>query len=134
MGLTNLLTIRIQAMGTEEEFKDWLSKELNKRDWIPAQLAKASGVGADVISRILSGDSGGRCDTLVQIAKGLNLPPELVLSKAGIIPRLPEGSEEIKEFLYLFSKYPGDEKEELLAYMRFMIDNFKKQGKIKNDI
>jgi len=66
-------------------FSDWLLKELNKKDWIQADLARASGLTTASISKYM----GGRIpdeSALKKIARALKVPAEEAFRAAGILP------------------------------------------------
>jgi len=71
-------------------FGEWLSKELEKRQWNPAQLAKMIGKSRSVVGRII-GEKNKKQDpnTCIAIAWALGLSPVTVFRKAKILPPEP---------------------------------------------
>ncbi len=106
-------------MTTKVAFGEWLSQELASRNMRPVDLAKISGVSKAVISRALSGDRLPAADTLVDIARGLKVPPEKILEVAGVLPPKPKAENETQEFILLFQSLPPDKRKAVLEFLRF---------------
>ena len=66
-------------------FSDWLNKELKERDWIQADLARASGLTTASISRYMI-DRIPDKNALKKIARALKVPPEEAFRAADILP------------------------------------------------
>jgi transcriptional regulator with XRE-family HTH domain len=82
-------------------FSNWLESELNQRNMTPAELARASGKAAAVISRVLNGERSAAPDTLEAIARALKLPPETVFRAAGLLPPVSEDEAKFEDWKYL---------------------------------
>lgn len=65
----------------------YLSSELKNKQWDQVDLARAVGTTEPTISRIISGKRNPSFNLCNAISKALDLPPELVLEKAGLIPK-----------------------------------------------
>jgi len=66
-------------------FQDWLSEEIRKSGLSYSEIARRGGITHGRISQVIGGENPGMA-FCAGIARGLNLPPDLVLEKAGIIP------------------------------------------------
>jgi transcriptional regulator with XRE-family HTH domain len=82
-------------------FSNWLESELKQRNMTPAELARASGKAAAVISRVLNGERSAAPDTLEAIARALKLPPETVFRAAGLLPPVSEDEAKFEDWKYL---------------------------------
>lgn len=74
---------------TENGFVQWLDEELARRNWRPADLARAAGISTGSLSQIYSGTRNAGPDIANAIARGLNLPPDTVFRHAGLLPESP---------------------------------------------
>lgn len=70
-------------MSDARAFGYWLENELDKRDWLPADLARALGVKSGVISNWVSGQRRPSYESCLQIAEALGIDPDEVLRRAG---------------------------------------------------
>lgn len=61
---------------TNITFGEWLTKELQKREWSKSDLARKSGVSASQITRLIKGERGVRDVTLDALAVALKIRPE----------------------------------------------------------
>jgi len=117
---------------TNLTFTDWLQNELTVREWTQADLSRRSGVSASQITRVMSGERGIGNDGLVNIARALNLPAVNVFRAAGILPPVPETTEEIEMILHEISKLPKEDQAEILAFVR-MKSNLRSQREKVNE-
>ena len=65
---------------------DYLEDELHRRNWRPADLARAAGVPDATISHILNGSRRAGPDVCNAIARALGEPPERIFRLAGLLP------------------------------------------------
>ena len=102
------------------EFVIWLDQELLQHGWSDHQLARRAGLSHSVISRARSGAAPKweACDAL---AKALDLPPEIVFRKAGLLPPLPGEPEDIEEWRCLLGRLPERDRYELLQIARLKL-------------
>ena len=75
-----------------ETFTSWIEKELNKRNWKPADLARYSGLSRTSISNVLNGNRKAGVTFCNAIANALNIPPEEVMTKANLLPQIKQTS------------------------------------------
>ena len=69
-------------------FGRWLLGELEKRGWSQSELATRAQVSHGRVSQVISGDIP-TSKILVKLAYALQLRPEDVLRRAGVLPPLP---------------------------------------------
>lgn len=100
------------------EFAEWLEGEIQKRGWRAADLAREARIGRPTLSHILSGIRNAGPDVALAIARALDLPPEQVFRKAGILPELPgpENDPTFRQLLDIARNMTPDERQELLDY------------------
>ncbi len=108
-------------------FGDWLLAELSKRDWIQADLARASGLTTATISRYATGRIPDE-SALKKIAHALKVPPEEAFRAAGILPPKTKPDVEAEQILYETQDLTPQEKEEVLMFIRMKKNLRKKNG------
>jgi transcriptional regulator with XRE-family HTH domain len=76
-------------MAKDVLFSDWLNELLRNKNWTQADLAKATGLYASTINKIISSKTEqANLATYVKIANALGMSPMTVIRAA--IPGLPE--------------------------------------------
>lgn len=115
------------VMTTTVDFGEWLKKELNTRKMRAVDLAKTSGVDKTIISRALNGERMPKPDSLMAIARGLKVPPDVVFRAAGIFPPVKQSDPISDEITYLISLLPLVQKEVALRYMRFLVEDYQQR-------
>jgi len=86
----------------DEHFSDWLLKELSKREWSQADLARASGLNRQSISDYINRRrTNPEPDALVAIAHGLNISPITLFRQAGLLPNSNNGDVKLDDWEYL---------------------------------
>jgi transcriptional regulator with XRE-family HTH domain len=81
-------------------FSEWVLQELGSRGWSQSDLARASGLTRGTISNLLNEVASPNPQTCIQIAKAFELPPEVVLRKAGILPPRTKIDEDVDRLAY----------------------------------
>jgi transcriptional regulator with XRE-family HTH domain len=71
---------------TRQDFPEWLEKQLQARDWKPADLARATGLGSSTLSNILNRNRNASLESVTLIARALGKRPEPLLRIAGLLP------------------------------------------------
>jgi transcriptional regulator with XRE-family HTH domain len=84
-----------------ETLIEFLEAELVRRNWRPADLARAAGVPDATISHILNGSRRAGPEVCNALARALDEPPERVFRLAGLLPPLPPEVEEEQEAVRL---------------------------------
>lgn len=102
-------------------FSAWLNEELNKRNWIQADLHRKSGLSRSVISDVIAEKTSPGFEFCIAVAKALDLPPDYVMRKAGLLPPAPAETEQTERLLYLFNQLPQDRRDDLLDYAEFLL-------------
>jgi transcriptional regulator with XRE-family HTH domain len=113
------------------DFADWLQKELDKRDWSQAKLAKNAGINRTGINKIInrSHKTNPSPETLEAIAKALKIPADEVYRHAGILPPVSEQDSQDELAQYLFDQLNDDNKTKALEYLEFLKQQESKGGK-----
>lgn len=115
-----------------KKFGEWLRKELIDKGWSYRAFEKRCGVSYATIGNIINNpDNKTYPDTIKKIAKALNADEASLLNMAGYdVPVVDINAPAIDRFTDLFKKFPEDEQEELITYMRLKLEILKKQGKL----
>lgn len=100
------------------EFSTWLEYQLAMRGWRPIDLANAAGVPNATISRVLNGDRKAGPEVATAIADALDLSPEFVFRRAGLLPDLPppERDPTFQELTEVMRNMSPDERREIVDY------------------
>jgi transcriptional regulator with XRE-family HTH domain len=115
----------------EKQFGAWLSDEIQKRGISQIQLARKAEITPAQISRLISGSRGAGEKTLNAIAKGLDLPPEIVFRAAGFLPPKKKSSSDFDELVFLIEQLSPSERQEIEELVRFKIERKRVGGKAK---
>jgi transcriptional regulator with XRE-family HTH domain len=107
-------------MHNNDEFVDWLLKEIDNRGWNQSELARRAGISHGRVSQIVSGDKPG-ADFCIAIAHALNISVLNVLSRAGIHHE-PEETTNTREANILFAQLPDDQQEMVITQMRAWVE------------
>lgn len=89
-----------------KSFPEWLNIELQRRDMIPADITKRTGLSSGQISRILSGDRNPGLDALLMIADALHIPRIQVFRAAGLLDGQGSSSLNIEILAHKISMLP----------------------------
>ena len=103
-----------------DDFREWIEDQLRQRDWKQSDLARAAGIDTGFLSRILNGIDNAGIQTCTQIAKALVLPPDLVFTKAGLLPSKPQ-DDTTREATHLFDQLSDADQETVLIMMRALV-------------
>ena len=107
--------------GTMNDFTNWLNKEMDSRGIKPADLAKTAKISQATLSMILSGQRGLGPDVGLNLAIGLNLPPEVIFRKAGLLPSLPPEEVNVQVMAHLFRQLNPIYQQQALNFVRAML-------------
>jgi transcriptional regulator with XRE-family HTH domain len=115
------------------DFIEWLQKVMKEEKIKRAGLARASGISAAQITRILNGEQSPGVDTIVSLAGAIRKTPEEVFRRAaGISNKASIEGENKEELLHFYNKLPDVEKKRIVEYIKFTLSEFEKeQGKKK---
>lgn len=84
-------------MTHSDELTEWLKQEAERRGWSFREIARRGGLSSGAISNVMTGNAFAGWDLCVGIARALDVAPEVVFRKAGLLPSLPPAVEEERE-------------------------------------
>ena len=105
----------------EKSLPEWLIERLEEREMTAADLSRKSGISAQQISRLLSGQRGVSEVSLRAISEALNIPPEVAFRVAGFLPPLPERTQAHEQLLFLFDRLNDKDRQTILDMMQFLL-------------
>jgi transcriptional regulator with XRE-family HTH domain len=108
------------------EFTDWLTQELNKREWSPAELAERAGLSKGAISHVFSGTRKPGVEFARAIAQALKLPEETVFRAAGLLTTPPDEDPVIAEITHLARILDPDDVQDLIDMARLKIHRYER--------
>lgn len=111
-----------------QKFISWLDSQLKSKGWSDYQLTKRAGLAHSVMSKARSGVRPISWDACVALATALELPPETVLRKAGLLPAKAEESPLNDEIIYLMGNLPLDDQTEILNIARMKLERQKNKN------
>ena len=103
------------------QFIRWLDEELAQRQWNDNQLARHAGISHSVISRARSG-SPPKWEACEALASALQIPPEVVFRKAGLLPPENDADLGLEEWRHILSQLPEIDRYELLRIARLKLE------------
>lgn len=95
---------------------------MRQRDWSNSDLARHAGVVPSTVSMILSEQKSPGLEFCLGVAKAFNLPPELVMRYAGLLPHKPENDETREQILHYYDQMPPGDKERLRVLARALAE------------
>jgi transcriptional regulator with XRE-family HTH domain len=105
-----------------DSFAQWLEIEMQARNWKPADLSRASGIDQGTLSNVLNGIRGAGLTFCVRIADAFNIPAEIVLRRADLIPPAPTEDPLFEQARHYFNQLSEDEKDIVLSQMRALVE------------
>lgn len=105
-----------------EVLKEWLSQELKRRNWSHNELARQAGLSQSTVSSVISGNRNAGADFCVKVASALDVPPEMLLKMAAILPSdsPPLDDPTLQELIELAKNLSPNQRRELLRYTRYL--------------
>lgn len=104
------------------DFVSWLEEKIAERGLRPSDVAREGGVRPDVLSRILNRERNPGPDSLLGISKALDMQPEIVFRKAGLLPERagidPQRQEKIETLIHLIEQMKPEDQEEFIEQIR----------------
>jgi transcriptional regulator with XRE-family HTH domain len=101
-----------------QTFSNWVLEQLEDREWTRAELSRRAGLSRTAISDVILGKANPGFHLCVSIGNALEIPPEGIFRKAGLLPENPDIDEEIELILHEVAKLPKGDQEEVLAFIR----------------
>lgn len=105
----------------ETSLPEWLLEKMNEKGMNAAELSRKSGISAQQISRLLSGQRGVSEVSLRAISEALNIPPEVAFRVAGFLPPAPEQTQQTEQLVYLFERLNEKDRQTVLTIMQFLL-------------
>lgn len=118
----------IICLVTSIDFREWLFKELEDRNWSQRDLAKKAKISQGAISHVINGARQPGTDFCQAIAVAFGYAPETVFRVAGLLPTHKDMDEETEQMLYLFDRLETADQEVLLNMAKFFL-NRREQSK-----
>ncbi len=114
---------------TRSKFFDWLDRRLRDKGWNDLRLAQEAHVSHALISLARSGERDLGPGALIAIARALDVPPEVPLRKAHLLPdgRMPPVN--VQEMAYVFGCLGEADQEDLLLLARVKFERRKWRGR-----
>lgn len=84
-----------------EDFGKWLKRQLHRREWSQARLAREAGVSPTAVSHWITGKKLPDAESCDKIAEAFFLSRDEVLSRAGLRPVEHDDSETVRELIAL---------------------------------
>jgi transcriptional regulator with XRE-family HTH domain len=114
-----------------ENFGSWLLNVLREKEISQSELARRAHISKGTVSNLINGTSGIGEDSLIAIAKALNLPPEILFEKAGKFRPKPELSFIKRQLLHLAEGLPDSDVEIAIAMLEQRQEYYKKNPHAK---
>ncbi len=112
-------------------FTEWLLQEIQKADISFAEVARRGEISHARISQVVSAGAKPGADLCLGIARGLKIPPETVLCRAGILPSKPERTEQTEALLYFYDQLPPDQQRTLRVIARALVEDRAQPTKVQ---
>jgi len=101
-------------------FSEWLLGKIRESGLSNSEIARRGGTSHARISQVLAGDAPG-VDFCNAIARGLQVPPEEVLRKAGHLPAVPAEVEDEREVIGLYRRLEQPVRRSMVETMRSLL-------------
>jgi transcriptional regulator with XRE-family HTH domain len=108
---------------------EYLLKVMEERELIPADITKRSGLSPSQVSKVLNRESPAGQKALDSFAKALNLPPDDLYRRAGILPMKPNADEVVTEIVHIYHMLSEDNKGDLLDYAKNRLSKQEREEK-----
>ena len=104
-----------------DNFSVWLLQEIESRGWNQAELHRKSGLSRTVISDVLSNKVSPGYEFCIAVGKALHVPGDHIMRIAGLLPPLPERTQQIEQLIYLFERLNEKDRQTVLDMMQFLL-------------
>jgi len=107
----------------QTELIEWLDDKLRERFMNDRQLAIRADISPSMISKVRQGKQDMGWEACIKIADALNIPPLVVLVKAGYIdPPDQDWDPETEELVRMFAKVSKKDRAEILLLLRHKLE------------
>ena len=113
------------------ELGRFIKRELERRNLLQLDLAEKVGVTESTISRAVTGKRIPSAELCVLIAKALDLPPELLLRRAKILPENEDYRRFTSEFDYKFSKLVKRDQNLIIRMMDYLLNEVEEDNQVE---
>lgn len=108
------------------EFRIWLERELDKRNWNHSDLARKANRSHGAISHLFNGLSGPTLGICNDIADAMGLPRKTLYERAGLVAPDPDSDNITEELIYTARLLPEQERIDLLDTARAKLRRYAK--------
>jgi len=101
-------------------FADWLNEYLRTEmdGWTQSRVATEAGLSTGNMSLVMNGHHEPTFEFCAKVARALNLPPTLVMQKAGLLGP-PNRSSAFQELVTMLGDFSIEEQEDILDYAHY---------------
>jgi transcriptional regulator with XRE-family HTH domain len=114
-------------------FANWLAEETEKRGWSYRELGRRAELSSGAVSQVITQRSLPGLDFCTGVARAFNLPAEVVLRKASLLPPEPEETVNSRELLYIFHQLDDKDQERILRIARTFLEANKEKVVISEE-
>lgn len=121
-----------RLVSSEKDFVTWLNEELERRGWSQSELSRRVGVVSSTVSVILAYQKSPGVDFCLGLARALQITPEEVFRRAGLLPPLPAAPDLslMQQLSDLIKRLPEDERGEVLDYARYRYQRYTRRSQL----
>lgn len=104
-----------------ESFGEWLQGQMDERGWSRAVLAKKAGITTGAISHIMNETRNPGVEVCFSVAVALDIPPEIVFRRAGLLPPAVPEEANVQVMAHLFRQLGPVDQEQALNFVRSLL-------------
>jgi len=112
----------------DTNFPVWIKNELKSKGLTQADLVKSSGISNAQISRIINKHNQPTAETLIAIARGLQVPANEVFQAAGLLPSATEITPLMERAIYYLSHLGPEDQERAVLYLEVLYNHYRLDG------
>jgi transcriptional regulator with XRE-family HTH domain len=117
------MAARTQPVPKNNDFGEWLAREIEERSWSHRQFAKRAQVHHITISELVTGKRLPGLDVAKRIAAALRMRDVDVLRRAGLLDPSPPEVEDEDRLLRLFRALPAASRLMTLAMLEIFVEH-----------
>jgi len=118
----SMFYVKMFTAVNDKLFSEWLIDELRLREMSQADLARKSNLTTGGVSNLINQVRKPNPETCIAIARALNIPPETVFRKAGILQTDKEKDELTEEAEFLLKQLPDFQRRQAIDFIRFLAE------------